>query len=642
MNRDIDGERWDDPLPKPLERRAARSHAGRKRPRPARLLAGAFVSGLLTMSVVDAATGTDPSPVGLVGAGASTVLGTMTAWQDDMYSAPTPVDVQYFGRGSTEGRASFLRNESDFVITGTAFTADELATQPAGSPEFVKVPIEINTLAVLADFHTDNLTPDGKLAVFTEAPCDPGDESVPDPSICHSTLSPYDGPFRLPPKFLAATILNLPPTFEDNGFRRTSSTEVTSLYGSTTLRFLLGLKTAPFILRSEGASTNLWLQDYVKTLAPDVWDLKKKETVNTGWAWEPLQEKPIPTRVLSRTGLETVLGLVAAYNINPVSNANVADEIGNMTGIPVTMLPHLRESYPKVPFFVAEIQNANGDYVGPTVEAANASLAVGTDPNIAAHQPIGGGYPLMWTNYLYVRATGLGREKAAALSALIRYLVTDGQAKVTELGGVSITAAQRAEALAAADRLVGANCTDADSALSAGPRGALEPDLPGVGAIATMQHCDVVPTTTTTTTTTSTTTTTTTTVAETTTTATTTTTTEAATTVPAVAVVSRTNSAPSAPAPTVIATAAPVTTLPPDTVPPETATTVAEVVESAPATAQALAVATTRAPTALQALPMPLPSDGTKGYKRLGTFILGALGYVLVRTLASGRVGGSR
>jgi hypothetical protein len=230
-----------------------------------------------------------------------------------------------------------------------------------------------------------------------------------------------------------------------------------------------------------------------------------------------------------------------------------------------------------------------------------------------------GAYPFTWITRLYTVAGTLDPDKANSLAATIRYVATDGQDLVVAKGGAPLTAALRAEALDAADKVVISNCTQAGyEVVTSGPS-TFEPKTPTLQALTAMKHCQLIPppptTTTTSTTTTSTT--------------TTTTTTTVATTVPATTVILASSPPLVQQAP---ATTAAATTLPTTTTTEPVAVTTTTVTPTTTTTTIATGASTTRLRgRALTTLPMPLPPDGSEGYKKLGTLLLGAATFLAGR-----------
>lgn len=463
-------------------------------------LAGALVTGLATMTAVElvVAEDTPPVPVTIEGSGASEIASELTDWQDAMATAEQPVDLQYYQRGSTDGRRQLLDGLTSFAVSGRPFTADELASRPAGAGEIISVPLEVASLSIVAT--TPSRT--GWATTSLVPGCDPNDPDVPDPEACY-VRGTFTGPFRVPAENLSALIVGLSPSFQGNQLATWAQADWASALGTTSLDIQRASLKHTFVNRTEGSGANYALMDYASTLGPRAWDLRKQE--NPEFAWEPIGEVFSP-RVLSRYGADTQLGIIAVYRVDAATNSTPDTWTGNMGAISTTSVEQMQADYPAAQMVEFEIQNANGDWVTATTESISAALAADdTAVNVAAHEKIPGAYPLVWVNRLYVAAGSLTPEQANALAATVRYIVTDGQQAVVDHGGAALTESLRAEAIAAADRIVTENCTAEGYEVTQGGAGGYEPDTPGVAAIGTMRHCTLIPVATTTSTTTTTT-----------------------------------------------------------------------------------------------------------------------------------------
>ena len=137
-----------------------------------------------------------------------------------------------------------------------------------------------------------------------------------------------------------------------------------------------------------------------------------------------------------------------------------------------------------------ELQNANGDWVGPTPDTINAAVDAGGDtPLFALDHKVPNAYPLVWVNHLYVHTSGLSIEKTEAIATLIRYLATDGQAVAKDVGEGRLPKTLADKALAAADDLVNSNCTQSDAVkLKSSDPGPYAPDGAGMKAIGPMMQ----------------------------------------------------------------------------------------------------------------------------------------------------------
>jgi hypothetical protein len=598
-----------------------------------------------------AANAADPSfPVLLTGSGDGDVNAELVDWQNSLLEAEQPVDVQYFQRGTKDGRDSLLRGTADFTISGVPFTAAELASRPAGAGEIIDLPIALTALSVVST------TPiGGGWQTYIPPPASANCESDdPDPILCLPQIGQYTGPIRLPASPLSSVMLRLPPEFERNGFALWSAPDTVAAFGTATLGIMDGLARPIFVNRTEGAAQNVAIQTYGKAMAPTVWAMKQREDASHDW--EALSEQLSP-KMLTRYGLDTAVGITAIYGTPPGGGSQSADWAANMTVLPSTQVARLLEDFPLAKFREVEVQNRHGDWVLPTTETISAAFAAGTSPSIAATNDVPVGYPLTYLTKLYTVAGTLTPDEANALAAMVRYVATDGQDLVLDDGGAPLTAAMRAQALAAADEIVTKNCAIGNRAatyhvITSGPS-AMEPDTPKVQALTNLRHCELKPVPTTTTEP----------EPEPTTTQPTATTQPAATTATAAAASTTAStttsivaSLPAVPQPPTVFAPSVVVPIPFDSenssADPSSeadSSTESASTTTSPNVEEAESVATeTTQPTVgaasprvrgrtLDQLPLPKPSDGSEGFKKLGTLMIGAASFLFGRRVVQSR-----
>jgi hypothetical protein len=166
----------------------------------------------------------------------------------------------------------------------------------------------------------------------------------------------------------------------------------------------------------------------------------------------------------------------------------------------------LQIAFPDQHIQLAQMQNANGDWVAPTSDAITKAIAAGgAEPLYALTHPVPDAYPLAWVDNLYAPAHGLSIQKTEALATLIRYLATTGQEKAASVNEGRLSDDLVKQALAAADQLVEGNCVGADREIvaSADPGPTAPASAAAMRAIGNALHCEPkpgVPQTTTTTT----------------------------------------------------------------------------------------------------------------------------------------------
>jgi PBP superfamily domain len=562
-------------------------------------------------------------PVELNGSGDSELSAEFTSWQDTMFAADQPTDISYFQRGSSDGRARLLDGSKQFVISGVPFTAAELAGRPGNAGAIIEAPLAVSSLSAIVTTPPDSWS-------TTTFVCDPNDPLVEDPDAC-VVHGAYAGPIRLPPENLSALALGLSPTFQNNGLGLWRDPNVLTAMGFAPPSATLALQVpqldaaAPgkedtWMNRQEGSAASKSLMTYAQALAPTAWGLRGQEF--PGFVLDANQER-FGTRNLLREGETTVVGLVALYKTDVFCNCVQNAWAGNATAVSSTSFGQVVTDAPDARFREVEVQNKHGDWVLPTRASLEAAIAAGVDIDSGAIVDAPGAYPFTWISRLYTVAGTLDPDEANALAATIRYIATDGQDLVVAKGGAPLNASLRAEALSAADQVVAGNCTQAGYEIVASGPSSFEPNTPTVQALHALKHCQPAPPPPTTTTTT--TSTTTTTLAP-----TSTSTTVAATTTnvqssPAeVPVVSRTTPSPSAGAAATSVNATTTTTSPPET----TTTTTARATTTTTSTTSVpplpAGLGSRPRGRALSSLPLQLPPDGSEGFKKLGSLLLGA------------------
>jgi len=588
-------------------------------------------------------------PVVIDGSGDTDIVAELVAWQNALYESDQPVDFQYFQRGSKEGREQLLSGLSKFTVSGAPFTAAELSARPAGAGEIIDVPLSVGSTSIIIAspaFYG--------WATETESPCDLDDPDVdPESPECKTTRGELTGDIRIPPNNLAAMMVGLPTDF--GGLSAWVHPDIQASLGTSDLVIQDNPIARPtFLNRTEGTTGTLSMLSYAKVMAPEAWSFAK--VADPGFRWEPVGEVMSP-RTPSRYGLDTQIGLMSLSNTDPVSNASPQYWSGNMGPVPTTLIPKVLRDNPDDGYRVVALQNANGDWVTADRASLDAALAAGTGMNVAATNEVPGAYPLVHINRLYTVAGTLSPDEANALAAAVRYIATDGQQLVIDDGGTDLPDRLRAEALAQADQIVEKNCSRNGYEVTTGGPSRFEPDTPGVRAITSMKHCTLVPVVAPTTTTTTTTAATTTTTAGSTTSSAATTSTTAAASGGPVLTVAETESPTPYVAPYVPPYVPPVivdddatvdvdsSVVPTDAVEStdvaDSSTSEVEQASAGPPPADEVASGggggTRPRGVALTQLPMVRPEDGSEGFDKLGTLLLGAATFLLGRRIVAAR-----
>jgi ABC-type phosphate transport system substrate-binding protein len=484
--------------------------ARRIRPlRAARTLAGAALCGLCLMTLASPSSGaTSPATseifTDLHGEGAWSMRGELVQWQNELASAPSSVDLNYVPIGSQFGRRDLAAGAADFAVSGVPFQGDELSRIKGGAGGLIEAPIEVATLATFVE------PPyvDGQAAFRTlQLICNPDDETtwppnVTTPSQCVAR-NDYAGPVRIPNDNLAAMFLHYSGTTIPRLWAW-NNVDVRAAMGldPTTTEFQTdSLEGGPgFAGRSDPDEINYYLQQFIKQGAPAVW--QGRIDLDLRIPWEPIGEHiPITVAGVTRDGAEQQVDQLANGGCG-VTGACTPTLTGGIAPAPPSMLGPYRTAFPKQQVSLAQMKNANGDWVAPTPASITKAIAAGGEtPLYALTHKVPGAFPLSWVDHLYAPAHGLSVEKTEGIATLIRYLATTGQEKAASVGEGRLSQALVAEALKAADDLVRSNCTGAD-------RVTVDTDDPGphapatataMRAIGTVLHCEPAPGATTTT-----------------------------------------------------------------------------------------------------------------------------------------------
>jgi ABC-type phosphate transport system substrate-binding protein len=465
-----------------------------------RTAATAAAAGLLTMAVASPSSGaTAPSApqlfVSLHGEGAWSMYGERVQWQNELVSAPSYVDLNYIADGSGTGRANLADGSADFAVSGVPFQPSELAGVQGGAGAFIDAPIEVATMATFVEPMYSLGQPQAAFTAISVI-CDPDDDTTWPPGVTTPdgcvVRAPYAGPVRIPNRNLAAMLLH---------FRGTTTPQLGSWNNPDVLR-AFGLDPATAELqaesieggpgiagRSDPDEISYYMQQFIKQGAPDVW--RGRIDLDHRIEWEPITERVPIVAGVTRDGAEQQVEQLANGGCG-VRGTCIPTETGGLAPAPPSLLPTFKNAFPKQVIALAEMQNANGDWVGPTPASINKAVDAGGDsPLYALTHKVAGAYPVVWVDHLYAPAHGLSIAKTEGLAALIRYLATTGQEKAAGVGEGRLPAALVAKALAAADQLVRSNCTGADRVIvsSSDPGPLAPPTAIAMRSIGTALHC---------------------------------------------------------------------------------------------------------------------------------------------------------
>jgi hypothetical protein len=463
----------------------------RHRMRTVRTIAAAAIAGAITMIAASPSSGATTADaqefVSLQGAGAWSVTSELVPWQNELASASPWINLNYVKHGSFLAREDLIAKDVDFAISGVPFTADELAHVGGGASAFIDAPIQVATLATFVE------PPAGGFQEIVTR-CDPDDpntwpKDVTDGSTQCILKTPYSGLVRIPSRNLGAMFLHYPfggfpplPAWNNPDILQAFGVAQIATGGPTAAPGYAG--------RSDPDEINYYMQQFVKTAASEVWQANK--TLNPNVPWEPITERLGQVAGATRDGAEQQLAQLVQGGCG-VTGLCANDVAGGVAPAPPSMLAEFRGAFPKQPVSLAELQNANGDWVAPTAAAINRAVDAGGDsPLFALTHKVPGAYPLVWVDHLYAPAHGLSIAKTEGLAMTIRYLATTGQEKENASGEGRLSAPLVTKALAAADKLVSSNCIGADRRIVvSGDPGPLAPSTAtALRSIGTMLHCE--------------------------------------------------------------------------------------------------------------------------------------------------------
>jgi hypothetical protein len=470
--------------------------------RAARVFATACVAGILTVSVVAPSSGAAPAPnepfVSLQGEGAWSVSEEIVPWQNELATATSSIDLNYVKHGSLLGREDLIAKQIDFAISGVPFTAGELKAVPGGASAFIDAPIQVATLATFVEpppggFHTRTTVcdPDDP-TTWPNYPADPPPGF--DPTVDCVVKAPYTGPIRIPSRNLAAMFLHyfgasFPPLLSWN------NPDVLKAFGVQALDTASPPAGPGYAGRSDPDEINFFLQTFVKSAAPDVW--QGNIQLNSKIPWEPITERIGQVAGVTRDGAEQQLDQLASHGCGVLGDCGAQSVSGGVAPAPPSMVSVISGTlFKNQPIEVTQMQNANGDWVSPSPDAINKAVSAGGEtPLYALTNKVPGAYPLVWVDHLYAPAHGLSIEKTEGLAMLIRYLATTGQEKAASVGEGRLPSALVAKALGAANELVVSNCTGADRRIvsNTDPGPHAPASATAIKSIGNMLHCEAVP-----------------------------------------------------------------------------------------------------------------------------------------------------
>jgi ABC-type phosphate transport system substrate-binding protein len=487
--------------------------------------------------------------VTLAGEGSTGPYKEITSWQNDLAGAKSPINLNYTPSGTQQGRDDLIGKTADFALSGTQFSGGSPnATAPCSTqaksncaPGFtpaeigqlpnkdltrdvIAAPVQVTALAFILGmpFNANGSTPYG--FERRDQYCDSGvDPLCNDPQGTQPFDSPIDRPVRLPAANLAAMLLNVntadpksASTWQSN-ISDWDAFDVLSTFGiappqcdpNNFLHCFSGgftpLTRPASVVQSEPDELNYYLQSYIRSQAPPVWASNKTLNSPPGVNWECNANQQAAGTCTAGDVLERI---PRVPNLSRQGADQAGDQLtipggsgggaiaGGIAGVIGALPPSALVAAPQgiqngTPLEYVGIPNKHGEYVDPTPAAIDAAVNAGNGaPMYAMTHDVAGAYPLTWVNYLYVPSSGLSADKTEAVATLIRYLATDGQGAAAQWGEGVLSKSLSSDALRAADQVVQSNCPGAHGTIvSSKDPGADAPSTPGIHAIGDMLHC---------------------------------------------------------------------------------------------------------------------------------------------------------
>ena len=408
-------------------------------------------------------------PIDLTGEGASAAGPLSLQWADAFDTSTRKVLPDYVVSGEAQGRRSFLEGRTDFLVSGEPLGQADLDALSKGRGA-VGMPIQGTGTSVLmsgpwksfGDPGGFDVCPNGEYGLdpdtFDTGCVPPGNGGAGtvtgQPVGLRSLVAGYPGPsLRLGPLALIDSFFNgAGPWAEDQFIRQPTGGLLVPGVGNST-----------GTVRTDASAPNLYLQEYLQAVAPGPFADAVKATV-----FEPDKYVPSerwPTRgATSRDGNANVVSQVSAWldgggNLASKGALALADIQSAREALDIAAS---KPPTKRTDLWIAELQNANGDWVLPSGESLTKAFdAGGAEPLYAATHPVPGGWPLAWVDTLYAPERGLSADKANALAAIVRYQSTTGADRAAEIADGKLPQALRTQALEGADKMLRSNCADA-------------------------------------------------------------------------------------------------------------------------------------------------------------------------------------
>jgi hypothetical protein len=258
-------------------------------------------------------------------------------------------------------------------------------------------------------------------------------------------------------------------------------------------------------VRTDGASVNKYLQEYVRFLDRAAFDSRVLAEVADPAAHKITVRWPRSSQP-SRSPDDNLVSTVAGW-----ASFQTA-EIPKGGAVALVHPKRARDAYDleqkdaeKVPpqtvtdLWITDYVH-HGETVSATPDAITAAVAAGGEaPFHAAYETVPGAWPFTWVNRIHFPERGLSVDQTNAAALVLRLQMTAGQVKAAELADGRLSPPLVAEALAAANEVVDSNCIAAKGKVvkqtGAGPftPEGLGPVLESLGSVSWCQATEDTP-----------------------------------------------------------------------------------------------------------------------------------------------------
>jgi len=384
-------------------------------------------------------------------------LAPTLSWVNLIKTSPLQPEMSQIARGDSQSKFQLINGGADAVVSGTPFTADELAELKKTGRSVIAAPIQAVGMSMLAsgpqpygiDLCSNQVVPD-----------------QPDPEYLECLkVRDFEGPLRFTSEDIADVFLE---TSQNNWQNQGFLNLFKELVPLGQLSMNSPLRPAAAVLRSDEGMANLALGQYISTTQPKKWSAKfaslRQPETGPGIIW-PFTAAP------KKPNMPDAVGVVRQWKTASAA-VDVPAESGAMTlSTPLAAKQAIQAESEEPPFdgdgfanirtdlYYVQLQNAAGEWLTATPESITAALSANTGaPMPGLTQPISGAWPLSWVNSLYVPDSGLTGDQANAIAAIIRWQVTVGRSRAAELLDGQLPAPLVVQAFAAADEIVKSNC----------------------------------------------------------------------------------------------------------------------------------------------------------------------------------------